>query len=525
MIIKANTFTRIDLWAALGVFIMQLLLTLTFYPMTAKKVNFFYEYGNIAEAIVTGKGYSNVFRAESGPTAWMVPGFVYVIVAIYELFGVKTTMSLWASILFEHALLALALYLLLQLLNMSVYRSYRYLMVFLFTAAILMFQASLLKSLFDQQLMILLAVLTLYGLVVYFQKGKRGWLFFLALTLPLFNPALTLAFAVILFAVSFLKLIPLGLPWSRHFYTHPAVKRTCGTLGAVVVGFVISTGLWTYRNYQAFGRFIPSKSNLWYEFYQSNVLDNDGVLSPSTMLLYHPSTNLEEQQRFVELGEYQYVAQYKHKAKAFLTEHPAQLYRKVGNRLIWAFLWSKPSVVDITTYNPPLVGFTPADSLKLLRARLIHQNATSVSSNRWLGFNMTASEFVAALKPLHLDREKALIEDWKHSKQYLQGLDTRPRGLLKGTMLSLVPTLCILLGLLVRNLRRDLIFITAAGLCLVYMLPYTLIAYYFRYQVVLMGIQAVLVFYVAVYLYRGLQAALSTQQSVRLPKIWKADKL
>jgi len=517
---KAVISDRLALGAAFGVFALQLLLTLMFQPPTAADASFFYEYGNIAESIVAGKGYSNVFRAESGPTAWMTPGFVYVIAFIYWVFGVKTTAAAWVCMLLNFALMALTLYLLLRLLTMSTYRQYRYLITGLFAMGMVVFQHMLLFDMMDYALMIALTVLTLYGLVVFFRGGTRGWLFLLAVLLPLFNPALTLAFAVTLFGISLLKIVSLGSPWTRQFYGQKAVKRTLATLGTVAVGFVISTGWWTYHNYQAFGRLIPSKSNLWYEFYQSNVLDSDGVLSQSTMQLYHPATNPEEQKHYAKLGEYQYVLQYKHKSQAFLTEHAAHFAQKIGNRLVWAFLWSKSSADDMMSYNPPLVGFTPTDSLKLLRSRLIHQNATSTSSNRWQCFNLEEAEFVASVKGLQLERETALIEDWKYSKQYLERMDTRPRGLVKGVMLSLIPTLCILLGLLISRIRRDVIFATAAMLCLVYTVPYVLIAYYFRYQVVLMGLQAVLVFYLVAYLLTRIQTILLGLAASRQKEFW-----
>src|SRR5262249_44218731 len=57
-------------------------------------------------------------------------------------------------------------------------------------------------------------------------------------------------------------------------------ERRTALLAVAVAGLVV--GPWVARNYLVFDRFIPVKSNLAYELYQSQCLQPDGVLRLKT---------------------------------------------------------------------------------------------------------------------------------------------------------------------------------------------------------------------------------------------------
>ncbi|HPM42946.1 MAG TPA: glycosyltransferase family 39 protein, partial [Candidatus Omnitrophota bacterium] len=46
-----------------------------------------FEYRYIAEAIVAGKGFSNPFNADTGPTAWMPPVYPFLLAILIKVFG------------------------------------------------------------------------------------------------------------------------------------------------------------------------------------------------------------------------------------------------------------------------------------------------------------------------------------------------------------------------------------------------------------------------------------------------------
>src|SRR5260370_10544728 len=61
-------------------------------------VAFQQETGNIAYALAQGKGFSNVFRTETGPTAWLAPVYPLIGAATFKLFGVFTARAFFSCV-------------------------------------------------------------------------------------------------------------------------------------------------------------------------------------------------------------------------------------------------------------------------------------------------------------------------------------------------------------------------------------------------------------------------------------------
>ena len=49
-----------------------------------------------------GKGFSNVFRTETGPTAWLAPVYPLIVAATFKLFGTFTARAFFACAGAEH---------------------------------------------------------------------------------------------------------------------------------------------------------------------------------------------------------------------------------------------------------------------------------------------------------------------------------------------------------------------------------------------------------------------------------------
>jgi hypothetical protein len=492
----------LDWLVTTGVLVIQFAAFFWLYPQHRLESGpYFHEYGNIAQALLAEKGYGNVFGPESGPTAWTLPGFVYMIAFFYKLFETDAQTLFWAFLTMEYALTALTAFLLLQLLKLTPHSRYRYWVIPLFLGNMAVDQTHFLNDFNDLQCMVFIVTLALYCLTSFFQQGKWVILPSVAFILPLFNPAVALAFAVVLMGgilIRFYKLLSADpANRTRPLLASPVAGRLAKVYALVILGFGLSTGLWAFHTYQSFGRFIPSKSNLWYEFYQSNVYDQDGILSESTMTLHHPNSGRiakSEKDVYTRLGEAEYLLLYKQRSEAFLKNWPEVYWQKFKNRLSWAFIWSFRSAEDYD-HHPPTTGFSPSDSLKLVQAKLINSRATSTSNGRWINLSAEEPAFLASIKPLHLEQEAALLKDWREAKHYLLWLDWRPRGILRGVLYSLIPSLIILAGLLSRTWRRDPVFLILVAFYLVYLLPYVTVAYYFRYQLALTGLYTILFFY------------------------------
>src|ERR1700722_11842800 len=61
-------------------------------------VPFQQETGNIAYALAQGKGFSNVFRTETGTTAWLAPVYPLLVAAMFKLFGICTARAFFACV-------------------------------------------------------------------------------------------------------------------------------------------------------------------------------------------------------------------------------------------------------------------------------------------------------------------------------------------------------------------------------------------------------------------------------------------
>src|ERR1700758_4067503 len=57
------------------------------------------EAGNIAAALAQGRGFSDLFRTETGATAWLAPVYPILLAAIFKICGVFTVRAFWVSCL------------------------------------------------------------------------------------------------------------------------------------------------------------------------------------------------------------------------------------------------------------------------------------------------------------------------------------------------------------------------------------------------------------------------------------------
>src|ERR1700674_2060416 len=65
------------------------------------------EAGNIAYSLASGKGFSNPFRRETGPTAWLTPVYPLLVAGIFRVFGIFTANSFFV-VVFLNALFSSA---------------------------------------------------------------------------------------------------------------------------------------------------------------------------------------------------------------------------------------------------------------------------------------------------------------------------------------------------------------------------------------------------------------------------------
>src|SRR5499427_8504052 len=62
-------------------------------------VPFDQETGNIALSLEAGHGYGNLFRKDTGPTAWLAPVYPFLLFLVFRFFGAMTLASFFVAVL------------------------------------------------------------------------------------------------------------------------------------------------------------------------------------------------------------------------------------------------------------------------------------------------------------------------------------------------------------------------------------------------------------------------------------------
>jgi hypothetical protein len=53
------------------------------------------ETGRVAASLASGHGFASPFSGDTGPTAWMVPGFAFLLAGVFKIFGIYSNLSAW----------------------------------------------------------------------------------------------------------------------------------------------------------------------------------------------------------------------------------------------------------------------------------------------------------------------------------------------------------------------------------------------------------------------------------------------
>jgi len=281
-------------------------------------VPFQQEAGNIAYALAQGKGFSNVFRTETGPTAWLAPVYPLLVAAMFKLFGIFTARAFFAAaflnILFSAAACVPIFFAGKRLGGLGVAAGAAWLWAVFPSAVMMPFE-----WIWDTSLSALLAALILWATLELAESegwldwGVYGLLWGLAL---MTNPALG---ALLPFLLGWVVLRARGerrLRWKR---------------GALAVGVAaLCCAPWTIRNYVAFHRLIPLRSNFPFELW----LGNNDLFDEHAGNGRKAITRTEEARRYAQLGETAYMAEKWQSATSFIESHPGLELRLTGRKFV-----------------------------------------------------------------------------------------------------------------------------------------------------------------------------------------------
>jgi hypothetical protein len=287
------------------------------------------ETGSIAHALVTGKGFSNPFLKDTGPTAWLTPVYPLLVAATFKIFGVFTLSSFFFLFFFNaicSSSVCVPLYYVgKQVAGVGEGALAAWLWAVFPSAVMMPFE-----WIWDTSLTAFLAAALLWATLELAEREPliRNWLLYGLLwgfTLMV-NPSLG-------------SLLPFLLCWAAYRSRKLRTARSgwatplFSFLGkpAVAVGVAILCCVpWTVRNYVAFHRLVPLRSNFPLELY----IGNNENYDDKRPRWPPPISKERETVRYFRMGETAFMDEEMRKAKLFIRSHPWIALELFGDRFV-----------------------------------------------------------------------------------------------------------------------------------------------------------------------------------------------
>jgi 4-amino-4-deoxy-L-arabinose transferase-like glycosyltransferase len=311
------------------------------------------ETGNIALALSKENAFSNLFRQNTGPTAWLPPVYPFLLSLIFRIFGPFTINSFFAAALLNALFSAAATLPLYYLAQRVAGRTVAILAAWLWVAL----PAGIMMPfewIWDTSLSVLLTTILVYMTLRVAESVKRSlWLIYALLwTIALLtNPSLAIALPFLLIWATLRAKKVLQLSW----------RVPAATLAVIILCCLP----WTIRNYSAFHHLIPIRSSFPFELW----IGNNDLFDPHAVNGIQRITRFEETRRYAQLGERSYLAEKWTRATSFMQKKPALFLQLTGKRIIATWFGTEH----------PLTDFLQTDSL-LIRIVLLCNFLLTVGS-------------------------------------------------------------------------------------------------------------------------------------------------
>lgn len=303
--LRTSLFWMVTVAIALRVLVILAFHTYRFAP-AGDHYSFGYEMGRIGRAIAQGKGFSNLYHGETGPTSWEPPLYPYLVGGIFKIFGVYTPRSaivlLTINSVFS-ALTCLPVFLIadhcfgkkVAIVSAWTWALYPWAIYWCTTWV---WETSI-STLF-------LAILFWLALIMEEREGFKTWIRFGMLWA-----------AAVLTNASLVSFLPVSGLWAAY----GCAKRNKRWLRAAVIASVVFVACltpWEVRNYRTFGRFIFIRG----DFGEQLRMGNGPGARGTWMIDLIPSRNPGEFEKFASMGEVAYAKEQKRQAMQFIRDNP-----------------------------------------------------------------------------------------------------------------------------------------------------------------------------------------------------------
>ena len=296
------------------------------------------ETGHIACSLATGKGYSSPFQRDTGPTAWLTPVYPLLVAGIFKLFGVYSRASFLAAILLNVLFSSVACVPIFfagkRVAGLGTASAASWLWALFINAIMIPFE-----WIWDTSLAALLAAILLWA-TLKLPESKRlrdwcgyGFLWGVAL---MTNPALAGVF-------------PFLLAWLIFRARRERLKSTGPAMAAALA--LLCCVPWTVRNFVAFHRLIPLRSNLSFELYIGNNENYDERHRGLPPVI----TQDREILRYLRMGEMAFMDEERRKALQFIVSHPRVELWLFANRIVDFWMGTAAPVKMFVASNSLLI--------------------------------------------------------------------------------------------------------------------------------------------------------------------------
>ena len=279
--------------------------------------SFGFESGRIARSLAEGKGFASPFQEPTGPTAWLAPGYPWLLSLVFRVFGVFTPASAMAA-LFINAILS-------SLTCLAIYHAGRKFSgetAGLIGAALFALSPAAvwhtINTVWDATVSALLISLLIYFLArLHSNHGLKLGLAigFIGGLLVLFNPAC-------------LSIYLAGIAYS--LMGHMANRSLTRVLAVLVIVPLLIAIPWVVRN-----RIVLDVWNIKSNFGTELRIGNNPLAesSPAAAVMdLHPA--VAEFGFYCKLGEAGYVAWCRQQAISFIRSHPGVFLRLAARRVL-----------------------------------------------------------------------------------------------------------------------------------------------------------------------------------------------
>ena len=284
-----------------------------------------YETGNIAAAMAETGTFSSPFGTETGPTAWMMPGYPYLLALIFKFFVTYSVSSAIVALLLDCIASALTLIPIFFITNHLYDRK-----AALVAAALFCFYPPSLwhasGRIWDTTLFTMMSLFFLN----YLMMIENKWTINKALLAGLFFGIIAI-FKVIILALYPFVFVQILLQKSM------LLKVRLQQIGLLTLIILLILGPWIWRNYLVFGRPLL-RSNFGLELKLGN---NSGckaymqIHGRGKIKMHHPIIKKDELEKYHKMGELAYTASAGNEAVDFIRTHPYDFVQLTIQRILY----------------------------------------------------------------------------------------------------------------------------------------------------------------------------------------------